>query len=214
MRFIGSFNSNRYSSGISRLELSSRRFVGSKKTVSQQNSLNSIFEKHNQKNPLSNITTNTYDKIKTGAKNLSEHINKLSNTQKGNLFDGKEKTDKVITDEIKGFVSDFNALISTMRDSGNDSYKGYAQEMKNQLISIKDKLADIGITYNKDGSLGIDTKQLETVDINKLKSLFQGKDSPMTQVSEKASYIEKRVGLDKIISAYDTSQLNGFNLKV
>lgn len=223
VRFSGRLSGLRYSSNASRLGVSSRRSSSSKNSskLSSLDQLKSLYQKSQKNvsdkksvsNPLANVSINVYNKIEAEAKNASAHTNKLLNTEKGNLFDGKINPDKAVISEVTAFVADYNSLMTTMQNSGSKTYKEYAGEIKNQMMMTKDSLSEVGITYRSDGSLAIDSKKLETADIDKLKSLFNNKDSLVAKIAGKISDVGKRAALDKIISSYDSGQSVGLNSK-
>lgn len=165
-------------------------------------------------NPLSTIDSDTYNKIGDQAANVCVQASKLLSTNKNGVFTGKETTDKAITTAVGAFASDFNSLMATVKNSGNKTYQGYADEMKKYAMSAKDDLAEVGITYNSSGVLNVDYKKLEAADIDKLKSLFNGEDSFAAKIYEKAAYIDKRVALDRVVSTYSSSTLGGRSLSI
>ncbi len=207
--------------GVGRLELSTRRMSYVRKSTANNGGgaanksyYSVVSNKSTAKNPLSSIVTASFDRITSAAKDLSVHTNKLQSSSKGNLFEGKDKVDKALTDEIKSFVSDYNALLSAMEGTDNKTYKGYAKELKTQVSAASAELSKIGITYKTDGSLELDTKKLESADISKVRELFNAKDGFLTKVADKSYYIERRVALDKVVSSYQATSFDGVNFKV
>lgn len=219
MRIYGNINNYR-SEGMSRIELLRKKYSGSstKKQSSQgSSSLNKTRASFAAQYKKSTTATDTsiYDEIGTSAKNVNVHTDKLSNTNKSNLFDAKEPDKGKIVNEVKGFVEDYNSLVKQMKKSGSTTYKSLAQDLKSQAVTMESDLSTIGLTYKSDGTLVIDNKKLENADLKDLKKVFYGEKSFASVTTEKCSTIQKRTCIDKIVNAsYNSNSKTDFNKSI
>lgn len=211
MRIYGNINNYR-SEGMSRIELLRKKYTGSSSSTKKQstqglsslNKTRASFAAQYKKNTTS-INTSIYDEIGTSAKNVNTHTDKLSNTNKGNLFDAKEQDKGKIVNEVKNFVEDYNSLVKQMKKSGSTTYKSLAQDLKSQAVTMESDLSTIGLTCKSDGTLAIDTKKLGNADLKDLKKVFYGEKSFASVITEKCSTIQKRACIDKIVNSSNNS---------
>lgn len=88
---------------------------------------------------------------------------------------GKTAQTKV-TDALKSFVSDYNDTITAAKKSTTTNLTANAGAMMRTTNSNADKLAEIGITKNSDGTLSLNEKKLQGADLSKVKQLFSSDD--------------------------------------
>jgi hypothetical protein len=78
---------------------------------------------------------------------------------------------------LKSFVSSYNDAVESSKKSTMTSVsKNLASVMKASSANA-DKLKEIGVTINNDGTLNLDEKKLKSVDADKIKSVFDGNDA-------------------------------------
>ena len=99
------------------------------------------------------------------------------------MFNENEPQNSKIINEVKSFVEDYNSLTREMQNSGSNTYKSLAQDLKSQAVTKQDELSNIGLTYKSDGTLVIDSKKLESTDLLNLKKVFYGEKSFASEVS-------------------------------
>lgn len=134
-------------------------------------------------------TTKTISQLKSDASKLSEAAEKLTNTDKGSLFEGKEATVKnedgtetktteydrdAVYSAASSFVDKYNTLMSSAAKSENTRVTSAYSGLSNLTNSYKRTLEDIGITIGDDKKLKIDKEKFNEADIEKVKSVLQG----------------------------------------
>lgn len=134
-------------------------------------------------------TKNVYSDIKDSAAKLVSTSEKLTSDDKKN-----------VNTEIESFVNKYNALVKNMNESGNKLYSNFSTDLKNEIITQKKELSELGIDYKHDATLSLNKKQLEKASPETLKKLFTSKDGFASKISSKAAYIEKRALIDGIVS--------------
>jgi len=78
---------------------------------------------------------------------------------------------------LKSFVSSYNDAVESSKKSTMTSVsKNLASVMKASNANA-DKLKEIGVTINNDGTLNLDEKKLKSVDADKIKAVFDGNDA-------------------------------------
>ena len=78
---------------------------------------------------------------------------------------------------VKSYVSAYNdAIESSKKSTMTNVSKNLAGVMKASTANA-DKLKEIGITINRDGSLNLDEKKLAAADADTIKSIFDGEDA-------------------------------------
>lgn len=76
-------------------------------------------------------------------------------------------------------VDTYNNSIDSASNSSSSSMKRYAKQLKKLAGRYSDKLEDIGITINKDGTLKANEELVKKADADTLNSLF-GNDNDFT----------------------------------
>lgn len=137
---------------------------------------------------------NVYGDIKDSAAKLVSTSEKLTSDDKKN-----------VPTEIESFVTKYNSLIKKMNESGNKLYSDFSTDLKNEIITKKKELSELGIDYKHDATLSLNKKQLEKASPENLK-LFTSKDGFASKISSKVSYIEKRALIDGIVSGTNFSK--------
>ena len=78
---------------------------------------------------------------------------------------------------LKSYVSAYNDAVESSKKSTMTSVsKNVAGAMKASAADA-DKLKEVGITINNDGTLNLDEKKLKNVDADNIKDIFDGKDA-------------------------------------
>lgn len=92
-----------------------------------------------------------------------------------NSEDGTTAVSKV-TSAVKNFVDQYN---STVKDAKKSTLSGKTSNVAAMMRATEantDKLAEIGITLNSDGTLLLDKKKLQATDVSEVQEVFSTKD--------------------------------------
>lgn len=152
--------------------------------------------------------TNTANKELTAAKadasELQESAGALTATGKKSLFTQKEITTKdedgkevkkmdydrdAIEKAVTAFVDDYNSAVKSGSSVSSINILRKTQQLTQLTASNKKMLSDVGISISGGNQLSVDKETLKNADINKLKSLFEGRSSYAGRVADKASQI-------------------------
>lgn len=115
-----------------------------------------------------------YEELETAAGELALSASKLYAEGEDSLFAKAEESQDTtdIIKEIQTMAESYNKTLKLLKEAGGSLNNFYRQELKNAATENADLLSSIGITQNKDGSLVIDKKKLESADLETLKKVF------------------------------------------
>lgn len=160
----------------------------------------------NSSTATNNSTTSTNtgsSKIKTMTADLKTSADKLTDTKTASsLFVADENGDydmDKITSAVSDFVDKYNDVASAVAKSGNSAVQNQSSLLNKMAGIFSNRLNNVGITVNNDGTMTVDKDKLADADIEDLKSLFNGTKSYAGWVSDKTSTIN---------TAADTSDFN------
>ncbi|MCH5275874.1 MAG: flagellar filament capping protein FliD [Lachnospiraceae bacterium] len=159
---------------------------GSKSSTS--NVVDRILEE--KKNPtVSKEAQEANSKLTSGISSLMTSVSTLQNdnTYK-NSKDGTSAADKVVS-AIKDYVSQYNDVVSAAKNSTLANATSHVAGMMNSSKANAEKLAEIGITINGDGTLQLNESKLASTDISKIQKLFSKDD-----VISYGSTVKSRLG--------------------
>ncbi len=147
----------------------------SSKRSSSGNVLERILEE--KKNPkVSKEAQEANANLTTGLSSLKSSVAAL---QKDGTYtdtaNGKSAADKVVS-AVKAYVSDYNNVVSAAKNSTLANKTAYVANMMNSTAKNADKLAEIGVTINGNGTLQLDEAKLKEAGISKVKDLFSTED--------------------------------------
>ena len=138
---------------------------------SSKDALDKILD--SKKNPtVSKAASKANAEIGQKISNMQSSISALQKT--GTYEDtqgGSTAKDKVAA-AVKNFVDDYNSLVNTSKDSTLTSKTSNVAAMMRSTSANADKLAEIGISVNSDGTVSLDEKALKSADISKVQELF------------------------------------------
>lgn len=159
---------------------------------STRSSSKNILEKLEQekKNPtVSKDVQTSNSNLTSGLSSLKSSISAL---QKDSTYtdteNGQSAADKVVS-AVKAFVSDYNNVVSAAKGSTLTGKTAYVANMMSNTAANSDKLSEIGVRVNTNGTLEVDETKLKTVDIAKVQDLFSAKDI-MSYGSKLASRVQ------------------------
>ncbi len=90
---------------------------------------------------------------------------------------------------IKGFVDNYNTLMSAASSSGSSTIQNQATSMANNTKAYEKLLSKVGITIGANHKLSIDQATFKAADMTTVKTLFNGNASFAYSASSKASLI-------------------------
>lgn len=173
---------------------------------SQSNSSNVIDklleEKRNPK--VSKEAQEANDKLTTGLSTLRSTVTALQGDQTyTDTENGKSAADKVAT-ALKAYVSDYNDVVNAAKSSTMANKTAYVANMMQSTAANADKLSEIGITVNSNGTLEFNEAQLKTADVSKVQEIFSAKDV-MSYGSTVASRLQFAGGTNNTNAATDST---------
>lgn len=92
--------------------------------------------------------------------------------------------------KVQSFVDDYNSLIDDTSSVDAKSVLRKTLWMIGDTKSSANVLSEAGITIGKDNKLKIDADKLKNADSSVLKTLFQGRNSFVSKIADKAQQIE------------------------
>ena len=127
-------------------------------------------EKRNPK--VSKDTQEANASLTTGLSNLKTSVSTLqnSNTYK-DTENGQSAADKVVS-AVKNYVTDYNNVVNSAKGSTLTNKTAYVANVMSSTAANADKLSEIGVTVNSNGTLSINEDALKKADINKVQELF------------------------------------------
>ena len=88
---------------------------------------------------------------------------------------GQTAADKVVS-AVKAYVSDYNNVVTAAKGSTLSNKTAYVANMMSSTAASADKLEEIGIRINSNGTLELNEAKLKSADISKVQDLFSSKD--------------------------------------
>ncbi|MCM1107378.1 MAG: hypothetical protein NC355_10595 [Blautia sp.] len=142
-----------------------------------------------KKNPtVSEEVQEANSKLTTGLSSLSTSVAALQNEKTYmDTENGSTAKDKVIA-AVKEYVSNYNDVITSSKSSTLTSKTAYVANMMSSTAANSDKLAELGIQVNSNGTLTLNESALKEADISKVQEMFS-KDNYMSYGSSVASRI-------------------------
>lgn len=89
--------------------------------------------------------------------------------------DGRSAADKVVS-AMKAYVTDYNNVVSAAKNSNLSSKTAYVANMMSSTAANADKLSEIGVTINANGTLMLNEGKLKEAGVSKVQELFSKSD--------------------------------------
>ncbi len=158
------------------------------KTSRTSNVLDEILEE--KKNPkVSKEAQEANAKLTTGLSTLKTAVSALqSDKTYTDTENGMSAADKTAS-ALKKYVSDYNNVVNAAKNSTLSNKSAYVANMMSSTAANADKLSEIGITVNSNGTLEFNEGKLEAGDISKVQEMFSA-DNIMSYGSTIASRIQ------------------------
>lgn len=148
---------------------------GSSKQSRSGDVLDKILEQ--KKNPkVSKDVQEANANLTTGLSTMRTSVSALQNSQTyTDTANGRSAEDKVVS-AVKDYVSDYNNVLKAARGSTLTNKTAYVANMMSSTAANADKLSEIGVTVNRDGTLSLSAEKLKATDISKVQELFSSDD--------------------------------------
>ena len=147
----------------------------SKGKTNTSNVLDKLLEE--KKNPkVSKETKEANSNLTSGISSLVKSVSTLQNDNTYTTSDdGTSAADKVVS-AIKNYVSQYNDVVNAAKNSTLTSATSHVASMMKSSQANAGKLAEIGVTINRDGTLQLNEGKLKSIDISKVQELFSKED--------------------------------------
>lgn len=147
----------------------------SSKQSSSGNVLDKILEA--KKNPkVSKDVQEANANLTTGLSTMKNTVAALqSDKTYTDTANGQSAKDKVVS-AMKAYVSDYNDVLKAARGSTLTNKTAYVANMMSSTAANADKLAEIGVMVNGDGTLTLSEEKLKATDISKVQEMFSADD--------------------------------------
>lgn len=135
-----------------------------------------------------------YQKALKAIDQSNELLNALSDGKKSVFIKAKDET---LTEEeqeslrttaagdVAEWVSSYNVTVKSLTEAGGKTNKGFLQELEQITGAYADRLQEIGLTPQADGTLTLDAEKLAAADRDTLEALFGADASFAKELSEK-----------------------------
>lgn len=154
---------------------SSSSTASASKKSSSTNILDKILEE--KKNPkVSKQAQEANTNLTNGLSNLKNSVSALQNDKTYTDTDnGQSASDKVVS-AMKNFVTDYNNVVTAAKKSTLAGKTAYVANMMDSTNANSDKLAELGVTINANGTLQLNEGKLKGADVSKVQDLFSTND--------------------------------------
>jgi len=148
--------------------------AGTRKT---SNVLEQILEE--RKNPkVSEQTKEANSKLTSGIPTLTNAVKALQNdTTYTDSEDGKKSAQDKMVSALKTYVSEYNDVVNAAKKSTLSNKTSHIASIMKSTTENADKLKEIGISVNANGTLQFIEGQAKHADISKVQDLFSAKNS-------------------------------------
>lgn len=147
-----------------------------KTTSSKKYSSSDVVDKilEEKKNPkVSKEAQEANANLTTGLSSLKTSVSALQNSKTyTDTENGQSAADKVVS-AMKSYVSDYNNVVKAAKGSTLAGKTAYVENMMNSTAANADKLSEVGVTINSDGTLELNAAKLKEAGISsKVQELF------------------------------------------
>ena len=114
--------------------------------------------------------------LTTGLSSLKNSVSALQNSKTyTDTENGQSATSKVVS-AVKDYVSNYNDVLKAARGSTLTNKTAYVANMMSSTAANADKLSEIGVIVNRDGTLTLSEDKLKATDVSKVQELFSSDD--------------------------------------
>lgn len=147
---------------------------------STKNKSNNILDKilEEKKNPtVSKEVQEANANLTTSLSSLNKSVSTLQSDKTYEDADGETSAADKVVSAVKSFVSDYNNVVSSAKRSTLSSQTSHVASMMRSTTENANKLKEMGVTINANGTLQLNETKLKATDISEVKELFSTKDS-------------------------------------
>ena len=164
-----------YGTGKSTSTSSATGTTGSSKSSSSGNVIDKILEE--KRSPkVSKDTQEANAKLTAGLSSLKTSVSTLQNDKTyTDTENGYSAADKTVS-AMKSYVTEYNNVVSAAKGSTLTNQTAYVANMMRTTAANADKLSEIGVTVNSDGTLDINESKLKAAGTSKVQELFSSED--------------------------------------
>lgn len=130
-----------------------------------------------KKNPkVSKEAQEANAKLTTGLSSLKTSVAALQNEKTfEDTVNGSSATDKTVS-AMKAYVENYNNVVNAAKNSTLANKTAYVANMMSSTAANADKLSEIGVTVNANGTLDLDVAKLKEAGASKVQELFSPED--------------------------------------
>lgn len=181
--------------------------VSATESSGKKSSATTVLDKilEEKKNPkVSKDVKEANAKLTTGLSSLKSSVSALQGDKiYTDTENGQSAADKVAS-AMKAYVTDYNNVVNAAKGSTLSGKTAYVANMMSSSAANADKLAEIGVTINSDGTLELNQAKLKEADLSKVQDLFSA-DNIMSYGSTIASRVQF-AGASSSTSATDSTE--------
>ena len=117
-----------------------------------------------------------YYNMKYHAGQAQDYANRLTDTGEDSIFQKARASGdpSEILSCVRGFVSQYNAMLQTLEESGTRTDRNYLTQLNSIARMSSFELKDCGVTRNADGTFTLDEQKLRTADLDALARTWNG----------------------------------------
>lgn len=144
------------------------------KKSNSSNVLDKILEE--KRNPkVSKEAQKANAELTTGLSYLKNSVSTLqSDKTYTDTANGQSATDKVVS-AMKAYVANYNDVVTAAKNSTLANKTAYVANVMSSSAANADKLAEIGITVNSNGTLDLNEAKLKEAGVSKVQDMFSSK---------------------------------------
>ena len=121
---------------------------------------------------VSRETQAANEKLTSGISGLAGSVSVLQSEKTYQDTTGKTNAADKVVSAVKDYVSGYNDVVRASKESTLTNKTAHIAGMMSSSQANVDKLAQIGVTVNDDGTLMLNEDKLKTADISKVQELF------------------------------------------
>lgn len=177
---------------------------------------NNVLDKllEEKKNPkVSKEVQEANANLTAGISSLKSSVSALQNEKTyTDTPNGSTAAEKTVS-AVKDYVTNYNNLVTAAKGSTLTGTTSHVANMMNATAANKDKLAEIGVRVNANGTLTLNEAKLKTVDTSKVQEVFS-KDDKMSYGSAVASRLRFAGSSSTTSTSSKTDSSTGTDTKV
>lgn len=147
---------------------------------------NLVSEKMEQlTSPKTETTTDKANKALSTIKSNSKKMETSANALSGMDFD--KSTKEELYKAAQTFVTDYNSVLKSTKDTDNVSISKSVKWMKDDIKAREKMLAKIGVTIGSDGALSLDEKKFNAANLSDIRTQMEGSSSIVGKTAQRAT---------------------------